>query len=56
MITERDAFEAMRYFLAEFWKRGGSQNDSDLVDILSWTATDAWEVGAATCSGPGAAA
>jgi len=29
----------MRFFLAEFWKRGGSQSDSDPVDILSWTET-----------------
>lgn len=45
MLTEREAFEAMRYFLAEFWKRSGSQSDSELVDILSWTAMDVWEDG-----------
>src|SRR3954462_15004922 len=39
MLTEQEAFAAMRSFLAEFWKRGGSQSDSDLVDILSWTET-----------------
>jgi len=37
MLTEEQAFEAMRYFLTAFWKRGGSKSDSDLVDILSWT-------------------
>lgn len=40
MLTEQDAFEAMRYFLAEFWTRGGSASTSDLVDILSWTDRD----------------
>jgi hypothetical protein len=40
VLTEQDAFDAMRYFLAEFWKRGGSASDSDLVDILSWTDRD----------------
>src|SRR3954452_10393466 len=39
MLTEQEAFAAMRFFLAEFWKRGGSQSDSDPVDILSWTET-----------------
>src|SRR3954453_6680912 len=43
MLTEQEAFEAMRYFLTEFWKRGGSNSDSDLVDILSWTSSDVWE-------------
>lgn len=35
MLTEQDAFEAMRFFLTEFWKRGGSRSDSDLVDTPS---------------------
>ena len=42
MLTEQEAFEAMRYFLTEFWKRGGSDPDGDLVDLLSWTGSDAW--------------
>ena len=25
MLTEQEAFEAMRYFLTEFWQRGGSE-------------------------------
>ena len=41
MLTEDEAFEAMRYFLAEFWKRGGSRTSSDLVDLLRWTGADA---------------
>lgn len=32
----------MRYFLTEFWKRGGSDPDSELVDVLSWTGSDIW--------------
>lgn len=31
----------MRYFLTEFWKRGGSVSDSELVDLLGWTHHDA---------------
>ena len=45
MLTEQEAFEAMRFFLAEFWKRGGSQSGSDVADLLSWTARDLWEDG-----------
>ena len=45
MLTEDEAFEAMRYFLTEFWKRGGSRADSDLVDILDWTGREDWADG-----------
>ena len=27
----------MRHYLTEFWKRGGSPPDSELVDLLTWT-------------------
>jgi hypothetical protein len=37
MLTEQQAFEAMRYFLAEFWKRGGSKKGDDLSFVLGWT-------------------
>jgi hypothetical protein len=37
MLTEQQAFEAMRYFLAEFWKRGGSKKGDDLFFVLGWT-------------------
>ena len=45
MLTERDAFEAMRYFLTEFWKRGGSEAGSDLARLLDWTGTGDWTDG-----------
>lgn len=45
MLTEQEAFEAMRYFLTEFWKRAGSTPDSELVDLLSWTDHDVWADG-----------
>lgn len=48
MLTEDEAFEAMRYFLTEFWKRGGSHADSDLVDILDWTGREDWPDGTTT--------
>lgn len=40
MLTEREAFEAMKYSLTECWKRGGGRADSDLVDVLSWTGSE----------------
>jgi hypothetical protein len=45
VLTEQDAFEAMRYFLMEFWKRGGSAPDSELADLLSWTERGGWADG-----------
>jgi hypothetical protein len=42
MLTEDQAFEAMRLFLHAFWQRGGSDPKSDLVDILSWTGREVW--------------
>src|SRR4051794_21240034 len=39
MLTEREAFDAMRSFLHAFWVRGGEKPDSELVDLLSWTGT-----------------
>jgi len=45
MLTEDEAFDAMRHFLAAFWQRGGSDPNSDLVDLLSWTGRDAWDDG-----------
>ena len=45
MLTDQEAFEAMRYFLTEFWKRGGSAPDSELVELLSSTDRDAWADG-----------
>jgi hypothetical protein len=45
MLTENEAFEAMRRFLQAFWERGGSNPESDLVDVLSWTASDVWADG-----------
>jgi hypothetical protein len=41
MLTEEEAFEAMRYFLTEFWKRGGSLPEGDLFDVLTWTNREA---------------
>jgi hypothetical protein len=45
MLTEKQAFEAMRCFLQAFWERGGSDPESDLVDVLSWTGSDVWADG-----------
>lgn len=45
MLTEEQAFEAMRHFLTAFWERGGSDADSDLVDLLSWTGRGTWADG-----------
>jgi len=45
MLTEQEAFDAMRYFLTEFWKRGGSKADGDLFDVLRWTGTEDWSDG-----------
>jgi hypothetical protein len=42
MLSEKQAFEAMRYFLTDFWKRGGSDPNSELADLLSWTGGDLW--------------
>ena len=36
-LTERQAFDAMRVFLEAFWRRGGADDASELVKILSWT-------------------
>jgi hypothetical protein len=47
MLTEKEAFEAMRCFLQAFWERGGRNPESDLVDVLSWTAGDVWADGGA---------
>ena len=45
MLTEKEAFESMRYFLTAFWQRGGSHPESDLVDLLSWTGQGVWKDG-----------
>ena len=42
MLSDEEAFEAMRYFLHEFWKRGGSRADTELARLLSWTGSDVW--------------
>jgi hypothetical protein len=43
---EQEAFEAMRHFLTEFWKRGGSEPGTELADLLSWIGQDVWADGA----------
>ncbi len=40
MLTDEQGFEAMRHFLAAFWERGGSDPDSDVAELLRWTARD----------------
>jgi hypothetical protein len=35
----------MRYFLTEYWKRGGSASDSELADLLSSIGSDLWTDG-----------
>jgi hypothetical protein len=45
VVTEQEAFEAMRYFLTEFWKRGGSVPATELADLLSWIDHDVWADG-----------
>jgi hypothetical protein len=45
MLTEEEAFEAMRHFLIAFWERGGSNHDSDVAELLRWTERDDWAGG-----------
>jgi hypothetical protein len=45
MLTEEQAFETMRYFLAAFWRRGGGDPESDLAELLSWIGRDVWADG-----------
>jgi hypothetical protein len=45
MLSEEEAFEAMRHFLQAFWERGGHDPDSDIAELLGWTARDFWEDG-----------
>jgi hypothetical protein len=45
MLTEEEAFDTMRHFLEAFWQRGGSDPNSDLADLLSWTGRDVWDDG-----------
>lgn len=42
MLTEQEAFAAMREFLRAFWERGCSDPASELADLLSWTDSDIW--------------
>jgi hypothetical protein len=37
--------KSQRYFLAEFWKRGGSKKGDDLFFLLGWTERTDWEDG-----------
>lgn len=45
MLTEEEAFAAMRLFLHAFWQRGGSQTDSDVFDVLLCTGREDWTDG-----------
>jgi hypothetical protein len=35
-LTELEAFDAMRSFIAAFWRRGGCKSE-ELANLLSWT-------------------
>jgi hypothetical protein len=45
MLTEEQAFDAMRQFLTAFWERGGSNPNSELADLVSWIGRDVWAGG-----------
>jgi len=45
MLTEEEAFDAMRHFLTAFWERGSSHLDSDVSELLRWTERDDWAGG-----------
>jgi hypothetical protein len=40
MLTDEEAFEAMRHFVIAFWERGGSDHDSYVAELLRWTEHD----------------
>lgn len=43
-LNERQAFEAMRYFIEQYWERGGRSSD-DLAVLLGELSTDVFEGG-----------
>ena len=45
MLTEEQAFKAMRSFLIAYWERGGSNPDSDLAALLGETGFHVWADG-----------
>jgi hypothetical protein len=44
-LDERQAFEAMRYFLEAYWERTGKQPDERLTSVLSDIDTAVWTDG-----------
>ncbi len=42
LLTEREAFEAMRHFLEAYWERSLKNPDERLVHVLSDIDTTVW--------------
>jgi hypothetical protein len=39
-LDERQAYDAMRFFLTAYWERGGRKDD-DVAQLLRWTDREA---------------